>query len=424
MNHSNISSGNPMTPTVLLNDDSILVTGETVVFDFNNMTWNATLEVDLLPQQAILVNVTGDVPLKYAMIMFGYVMPALMVITILANTLVVVVLSQRHMRTPTNVVLLTMAISDLLTLLFPAPWYFYIYTLGNHKKILYPVEACYAFHCMTEVIPAFFHTASIWLTLVLAGQRYIYVCHPTAARTWCTLPRVMRAVVVVIILAFLHQLARFFDREFAPVQFEYEGVPRWGCQFFTAAWVARMVSENIYFTCYYGFRILFVHIGPCAALVVLNLLLFSALREAQRKRDKLFKENRKSECRKLRDSNCTTLMLIVIVSVFLATEIPLAICTLLHVAQNALNIVIADYEILNSTILFTNFFIMLTYPVNFAIYCGMSRQFRETFKDLFLLGHVTSSRGGGGVGRNGALTETVSRSVVNGPRTSTNETVL
>lgn len=102
-----------------------------------------------------------------------------------------------------------------------------------------------------------------------------------------------------------------------------------------------------------------------------------------------------------------------VVSVFLATETPLAVCTVLHVAQNALDVVIADYETLNSTILFTNFFIMLSYPVNFAIYCGMSRQFRETFKDLFLMGNLASRR------------ENSSRySVVNGPRTSTNETVL
>lgn len=90
------------------------------------------------------------------------------------------------------------------------------------------------------------------------------------------------------------------------------------------------------------------------------------------------------ECRRQRDNQCTTLMLIVIVSVFLSTEIPLAITTLLHVTQNILDIIIVDYKTLNSTILFTNFFIMLSYPVNFAIYCGMSRQFRETFKVLIL----------------------------------------
>ena len=133
-----------------------------------------------------LVNVTADVPIEYAMWMFGYIMPFLLVLTILSNTLVVIVLSRKHMISSTNIVLLGMAISDMLTLLCPAPWYLYMYTLGNHEKVLSPPTACYAFYWMNEVLPAFFHTASIWLTVLLAVQRYIYVCHPTSARTWCT----------------------------------------------------------------------------------------------------------------------------------------------------------------------------------------------------------------------------------------------
>jgi len=131
-----------------------------------------------------VVNVTREYPFDYATIMFGYIMPFVLLITIITNTMVVMVLAQRHMRTPTNIVLFAMAIVDLMTLLSPSPWYFYIYTLGYHDKFLYPPVACYAHHIMTDVIPVFFHTSSIWLALLLASQRYIYVCHPTLARTW------------------------------------------------------------------------------------------------------------------------------------------------------------------------------------------------------------------------------------------------
>jgi len=103
--------------------------------------------------------------------MYGYIVPFLLVITIIANTLIVVVLSKRHMRTPTNVVLMVMALSDMFTLLCPAPWLFYMYTFGNHYKPLYPVSACYLYYIMHEILPALFHTASIWLTLALAVQR-------------------------------------------------------------------------------------------------------------------------------------------------------------------------------------------------------------------------------------------------------------
>ncbi|XP_015375732.1 PREDICTED: sex peptide receptor-like [Diuraphis noxia] len=117
------------------------------------------------------LNVTTEMPVRYARPMYGFVMPFLLLVTIVANTLIVVVLSKRHMRTPTNVVLMSMALSDMFTLLFPAPWLFYMYTLGNHYKPLSPVESCYAWYAMNEVIPTLFHTASIWLTLALAVQR-------------------------------------------------------------------------------------------------------------------------------------------------------------------------------------------------------------------------------------------------------------
>lgn len=181
----------------------------------------------------------------------------------------------------------------------------------------------------------------------------------------------------------MHQLSRFFDRQYLPVHFEMDNKVEYGCQVRSSEWVNNI--EDLYYTSYYTFRIIFVHIGPCAALVVFNVLLFIALHKAEDNRIKLFNNSSSTENRKIRDSNSTTIMLIVVVSVFLVVEIPLAVTTLLHVMQNAFDLEIVSYKVLNTTIVFSNFFIIVSYPVNFAIYCGMSRLFRETFRDLFHL---------------------------------------
>lgn len=97
------------------------------------------------------INVTCELPIDYAVLLYGYIMPFLLIITIIANTLIVVVLSKRHMRTPTNVVLMAMALCDMFTLLFPAPWLIYMYTFGNHYKPLWPISTCYAWSVMHEV---------------------------------------------------------------------------------------------------------------------------------------------------------------------------------------------------------------------------------------------------------------------------------
>ena len=163
------------------NDAMLQVNSDSQAVQIQNTGQNAPMDPN---EYNNIVNVTRDYPIDYAMVMLGYMMPIVLIITIITNTLVVMVLYQRHMRTPTNIVLFTMAIVDLCTLLSPSPWYLYIYTFGNHNTFLYPPTACYAHHIMTDVIPIFFHTSSIWLALLLAGQRYIYVCHPTLARTW------------------------------------------------------------------------------------------------------------------------------------------------------------------------------------------------------------------------------------------------
>ncbi|XP_045507922.1 sex peptide receptor isoform X1 [Colias croceus] len=359
----------------------------------------------------VYLNITCQFPVNYAEPMYGYIAPFLLATTTVANTLIVVVLSRRHMRTPTNVVLMAMALCDMFTMLFPAPWLFYMYTFGNHYKPLSPVQACQAWHYMNDVIPAMFHTASIWLTLALAVQRYIYVCHAPVARTWCTMPRVKKCLIYIGMAAFLHQFPRFFEKEYVPHITVWRGHLEEVCRVKLAKWIEKL-SVDAYYTAYFTFRVLFVHLLPCTSLVVLNVLLFKAMRTAQINRQKLFKETRKSECKRLSDSNCTTLMLIVVVTVFLSVEIPVAVVTILHIISSTV-VEILDYDIANKLILITNFCIILSYPINFAIYCGMSRQFRETFKDLFMKS--------GGSRRNGASSR---YSIVNGPRTCTTETVL
>lgn len=94
------------------------------------------------------------------------------------------------------------------------------------------------------------------------------------------------------------------------------------------------------------------------------------------------------------DSNRTTLMLVVVVTVFLIVEVPVALVTIAHVVLNLFD-VFRDVEVsswLEYIKLFTNFFIMISYSVNFTIYCSMSKKFRETFRDLFFCGRASESK--------------------------------
>ena len=75
--------------------------------------------------------------------------------------------------------------------------------------------------------------------------------------------------------------------------------------------------------------------------------------------------------------------LVAVVCVFLLVEFPLAVLFIIYIAENMAKTVLIDLQTASVASLFVNFFILLSYPVNFFIYCGMSRQFRETFRRLF-----------------------------------------
>ena len=74
--------------------------------------------------------------------------------------------------------------------------------------------------CSWRRPPQVFHNISIWLTLVLAVQRYIYICQATRARHLCSIPRARRLVAGVLGAAFLHISPRLFDRVYSIQQGE------------------------------------------------------------------------------------------------------------------------------------------------------------------------------------------------------------
>jgi thyrotropin-releasing hormone receptor len=125
------------------------------------------------------------------------------------------VLRQPHMRSATNTLLVAMAIANTLTGVCPLPFFLNFYAeLGGVKAYAeyIPERWCLAYIILADHLPTAFHTASVWLTLTLASQRYLYVCHAQRAQRYCTVRNALRATAVVFTLAGLSQLCRFFDR--------------------------------------------------------------------------------------------------------------------------------------------------------------------------------------------------------------------
>jgi len=146
---------------------------------------------------------------------------------------------------------------------------------------------------------------------------------------------------------------------------------------------------NLYFGTYFWLRVVIAHLVPCTVLVVLNAALAKTMSVARRRRSQLLTRRgggggvHDRECRRLGDSIATTLMLVAVVGVLLLVELPLAVFLILVIIENTWHRPLMADGVASSAALFINLMIVLSYPVNFFIYCGMSRQFRTTFAAMF-----------------------------------------
>ena len=113
--------------------------------------------------------------------------PVICILGLCGNTLCIVVMSQRQMRSSTNVYLLSLAISDGVKLISDLLYFivvllFHVDSPSGNKAYgcLYPY-AHYIFNSSQCV--------SAWLTVSVAFERYIYVCHPTKVKRYCNMAR-------------------------------------------------------------------------------------------------------------------------------------------------------------------------------------------------------------------------------------------
>jgi len=96
-----------------------------------------------------------------------------------------------------------------------------------------------------------------------------------------------------------------------------------------------------------------------------------------------YSRRRRSRIRQMAEGNSTTLMLVTVVGVFLAVELPQAVTLILLIAQYTFQLRIFSRDSSAVASLVCNLVILLSYPTNFFIYCAMSRAFRTTFAELF-----------------------------------------
>ncbi|GMT05857.1 hypothetical protein PENTCL1PPCAC_28031, partial [Pristionchus entomophagus] len=324
---------------------------------------------------------------------YGKVFPVLVIFVIVANVMVALVLSKRHMVTPTNVVLKYMAIADLFVGLTPLPWTMFYFTFKNFEDQELRVELwwCYVQKYSMDAFPPIFHNIAMWLTVLLAGQRFISISYPMYSRSLCNVSNVRICTFVIGAISLVCGLPKSFDYNFglfdgSVITEQNQTTPHHlrTCFLLPTA-IVRHLGENVFFSTYFWTRSIFFVIVPCTLLIALNAGLLRGIRKAQQRKERLLREKRSRDAQRQTDSNSTSIMLVVIVSIFLMVNLPQAMFMVIMCIEQTFpgNESILNWKYAGVFLAVNNMLVMATYPINFAIYCFMSSSFRQTFRAMF-----------------------------------------
>ncbi|KAL0109321.1 hypothetical protein PUN28_014420 [Cardiocondyla obscurior] len=295
-------------------------------------------------------------------IIYGILVNLIGLFGIFGNTISMIILSRPQMKSSINYLLIGLARCDtalivIAILIYGLPAiYTYSGALFLYKFIIYPktIKYLYPLACIAQFV-------TVYLTLTVTLERYIAVCHPLKARSFCTYGRAQVAVLVIVIVAFIYNLPKFWEIEvYSEKHWEYN---------ITIYCVdpTELRSNVYYVTLYIHWMYFFVYyMIPFVVLVIFNTAIYRRVRKANRDLQQLSRHQR-------REIGLATMLLFVVV-VFL-------ICNIMPMVSNAYETFIADPpEWMVQT---GNLLVTINSSINFIIYVIFGRKFKRIFLKLF-----------------------------------------
>ena len=182
---------------------------------------------------------------------------------------------------------------------------------------------------------------TVWMIVIVAGNRYIAVCRPMLASRLCTINKVQLEILIVVGTVCVFNIPYLFNMS------------------------GNMLSYA------YAFHCIFVFLLPLAIIIFFNVHLIRSLKLAQRSR--IVMTSRSSN-----DGNNITIVMIAIIIVFVVCQAPILLSVLIFTDDMPSYICARGLFLLVSMLLMT-----INSSVNFVIYCLLRRQFRNQLCMLF-----------------------------------------
>jgi len=309
----------------------------------------------------------------FRFILYSVVCVALCLIGFFGNIVSYLVLQKDKSSPVASLLLQSLAIADNAFLFFWMAHYplhslhahfFGATTRGtdNHLQVALLYLRVYTFPLLFMT-----QTQTIWLTVIIAANRFIAVCLPYSAPHLCTLTNVRRELFVVTAFSLFYNLPRFFELQ---VITQADNKTHWN---------RTTLGTDVYYQKVYldGLYYVFSFILPLLILSFVNTKIIVAYRATQQRR-------RRMTSRRCDNENNITLVMIIVIVIFMLCQAPARIVQIVwgykykHCA-----------EFIYYLIHITNTFEVLNSSVNFLIYFLFRKRFRDILCAHFCLETIT-----------------------------------
>ncbi|XP_070206920.1 G-protein coupled receptor dmsr-1-like [Littorina saxatilis] len=308
----------------------------------------------------------------------GYASIVICVFGIVTNLFNVTILMRKDMRTPTNIFLMWLAISDILTMVPYIPFAAHFYCPANITPFSHPERFTYGWIMYMLAMVNFVattHTVSIWIGVALAAVRFVQM--KSTSRGPVAKERRIYQVKVVTLAIYVLSCVVLIPNYMTN---KLERVERDNVSFYAMEDIKLATNEtkNITIINVVTYAVV-AKIIPCILILVFSGSLVYTLTLKGRNRRRRLATSSCSNNSKYSRQATTTRMLLVVIILFIITELPQGILILLSASVPGFYT-----EVYLSLGDLMDFIALLNNSINFVLYCIMSQQFRLRFAQMYL----------------------------------------
>ncbi len=319
---------------------------------------------ETLKLYSFVVNVCVD----GALCVFGY----------FGNIMTIVVLQKDKIKTSNSILLQALAVFDCCFLVYVVLYvvlrsvYPFTGSLGSYyDNQQYFIAFVLPFGWTSQ-------TATIWMVVLIALDRYIIVSQPLKSSIICTAKKAKKGAIFVAVAAILFNAPRW--PHYYHVAFPAETQNTTGTFVSHVAFHSTLWDPEMYRKVYHiSLTFVFLFIIPFSLLIVFNVKLITTLKKAQRARASLTQQQSIRSNKQSTSNRNVNLMMVIIISTFLICEFPDFVASIIGAGDFQVDPTMYKYYAgVKESLL------VLNSSINFYLYCLFYKRFRLTLKQIFV----------------------------------------